>query len=512
MACVDGRSTKLDWQLQSDLFKFERRRGQSLTSDIHFNTFRILSEQSSAAIKMARNIIKKSLTLNFGKAQTSPDEVDQQEQKDEKVDMSRSVFSSSTQQDTIDINDGIRFATLLIDLIPDVQIMVLCLMSLGELLDFRLVCRRFHSIINWHQRSLAVQFTKRGPLRNFATLYRPLSIPWPLNLDQLLGLTHRFYVVEHISIFLAKFHLIQVRRLNPPSLVDQPENAITAKNMAGKMKPYLLMLYHFIEMYRAGLAEAVRTHQYPSGPPSENISRQVEAEIIRKYNGNAIRRLCLMSKFLVKVIARRLRPASYAGKFERFLRGWSKDPASEAQCMELLVIGTLETINKTITLSGFPARIAAIERNLQGFYAMKTPDHRSSRSMSIISRRSSTASDIPGLSNTIMPRLDPETLNRISQILPERDDFLNVERLESLFKPGLVLANQVSTPWALAAAMMGSEDEDTFEFAAGTSGSNLDNDNQWGIVNTMPYIWPSFTLSTPTPGENSVHTTSSDDG
>lgn len=406
-----------------------------------------------------------------------------------------------------------RFASLVIDLIPDVQILVLCQMDLADLLSFRLVCRGFHSIVNCHQSAITIHFIKYGPLRKFATLYRPLAVPGPFDLDQLFRLSHRFHVVEHISIFLAKFHVIQVHRLIHPSMVEQPEHAIVVENMARKMNPYLLMLYHFIEMYRAGLAAAVGTHQYSSGPPNEDLSSRVEAEIIRQYNARAIRRLCAMSKFLVRVIARRLRPASYAGVFERFLRGWSKTPASEAQCMELLVIGSLETINQTITLSGFPARIAAIERYLHDSSSTnrKTPDRRLSRSMSIISRKSSATSHVSVSFNPIMQPLDLETVNKISQILPERDDFLNVGRLESLFEPGAVKANQVSTPWAFAAVMMSNDQDDDIEFVAGPARTDVDRENQWGTLNNQSYIWPALPLLTPALEEGSNYPVSSGD-
>lgn len=353
-------------------------------------------------------------------------------------------------------------------------------------------------------------------------LYRPLAAPTPLDLDVLLNLSHRWHVVDHIAIFLARFHLIQAHRLTPPSLVEQPENAAIVNNMARNMRPYLLMLYHFIEMYRAGLAESVNTYKSLADIPREDLSSRVEAQILRQYNGHVIHRLCAMSNFLIKVIVRRLRPASYAGGFERLLRGWSRDPASEAQCMELLVIGSLETVNQTITLSGFPARIAAIERHLQEFSSMKKPDRRPSRRRPVISRKSKSISDAPTGSNTIMPALDFETVKRISRILPERDDFLNIDRLVSLFEPGVVLADEVQTPWNFALAMMRGDREEDLDLVAGTCqqgqlasttdavGLELHAEQHEGDA-FHSYTWPSFSISTSAQDEGSEYAMSSDD-
>lgn len=395
---------------------------------------------------MAITSLAKSLTHRFRKVQTDFDQVDEQTQKDVPL----------------------GFASLLINLILEMQIMILCQMSLEDLLQFRLVCRAFNRIVNWNQSSVVMHFTRHGPLSKFAMLYRPLA-PVPLELGVLFDLSHRWHVVDHIAVFLARFHLIQFHHLTPPSLVEQPENAAIVNNMARNMRPYLLMLYHFIEMYRAGLAQAVNAHKTVADIPSEDLRCRVEAQILRQYNGHVIHRLCAMSNFLIKVIVRRLRPASYAGGLERLLRGWSRDPASEAQCMELLVIGSLETINQTVTLPGFPARIAAIERHLREFSSMPKPDRRPSRTMSVISRKNKSISDEPTSSNNIMRPLDLETVKKISCTLPERDNFLNIERIVSLFQPGVVLVDQVQTPWNFALAMMRSDREDDFDFVVSTS-------------------------------------------
>lgn len=355
-------------------------------------------------------------------------------------------------------------------------------------------------------------------------LYQPLATPAPLDLNVLFNLSHRWHVVNHIAIFLARFHLIQAHHLTSPNLVEQPENAAMVNNMARNMRPYLLMLYHFIEMYRAELAESVNTYKNLADIPSEDLSNRVEAQILRHYNGHVIHRLCAMSNFLIKVIVRRLRPASYAGGFERLLRGWSRDPASEAQCMELLIIGSLETVNKTVTLSGFPARIAAIERHLQEFSSMKKPDGRPSRRMLVVSRRSKSISDDATPSQTIMRPLDLDTVKRISRVLPARDEFLKIERVVSLFEPGVVLVDQVQTPWNFALAMMRSDREEHFDLAGGTSRpgqSNVGNDADVGPEveaeqlegdEFHPYTWPSFSISTSVQDEASEYAMSSDDG
>ncbi len=305
-------------------------------------------------------------------------------------------------------------------------------------------------------------------------LYQPFpTSSGPLDLDLLLGLSHRYYVVEHVARFLARFHLVHAvhaHSVAPPSFFfDRPEYVAIINGMVRNMKPYLLMLYHFIEMYREGLAEISFTDEVSI----EEQRNRVEARIIRQYNCHVIHRLCAMSDFLLKVTVRRLRSASNAGRLERLLRGWSRDSASEAQCMELLVIGTLEAVNKSVALSGYPERIAAIERHLQDLSIMKKPDRRVSRNISVISRKAK-----PSISDTsstpfrpLMQPLDQETVGRISKLLPDRDDFLNIKRLASLFEPGVVSADQIETPWNFIARIIDKDDD--FDFVAGASQPSL---------------------------------------
>lgn len=359
-----------------------------------------------------------------------------------------------------------RFATLFLHLLPELQFVVLCQMSLVDLFNFRLVCQTFNGIVRSNQSSIVKHFITHGNLRKFAMLYEPL--PTPLDLHVLLGLSHRYYVVEHLATFLGKFHLVHTandHRVAPPSFFERQEYVAAVEVLARNMKPYLLILYHFMETYREKLAETVLVH----GISIEDQRNRVEAEIIRRYNGSILNRLCAMSDFLVKVTARRLRAAANAGKFERLLRGWSPDPATEAQCIELLVIGTLETVNKAIFVSGFPERIAAIEKCLQDSFIMKKPDLRSKSPISDDSF--STPSSTPF--HQLMQPLDQETVGRIIKLLPDRDDFLKIERLANLFEPGVVLVDQIETPWDFVTRMNG-EVED-FDFVAATSEPVLSN-------------------------------------
>lgn len=416
-----------------------------------------------------KGLLSKSLTKHFRKPQTSSEKVNQQDA-DVNAEMTGFVIRNPSRGILMLIAPH-RFASLLLHLLPELQLIVMCQMSLVDLLNFRLVCQTFNGIVRSNQSSIVKYFTSHGKLRKFAMLYQPL--PAPLELDVLLGLSHRYHAVEHLATFLGKFHLVQSandHRVEPPILFERPEYVAAVEVLAQNMKPYLLMLYHFLETYREKLAETVLVN----GISIEDQRNRIEAEIIRRYNGYILNRLCAMSDFLIKVTARRLRAAANAGKLERLLRGWSLNPATEAQCIELLVIGTLETVNKTIAISGFPERIAAIEKHLQDFSIMKKPDRRTSRNIAVRSLTGKSSNSDVSIStpfstpfHPLMQPLDQETVGRIIKLLPDRHEFLKIERLANLFEPGVVLVDQVETPWDFVAKMNG-EVED-FDFVAANS-------------------------------------------
>lgn len=326
-------------------------------------------------------------------------------------------------------------------------------MNIRDIFNLRLVCRLFCATIDLNQASIVRHLINQEPLRRFAILYQPLAAPTPYTLNQLFGLCHRFHVVDHLADFLAKLMVTQLNRITLPELADHPGLLAVAKNMTLKMQPYLLMLFHFLETYRAELVEAVKTCDISVENVREATHRQAEAHVVRQYNGHVIHDLVSLSRLLIRGIGRKqLRPSSYAGMLERRLRGWSTKPASEEQCMRLFVIGGLESVYMVISLPDYSKRIDALKRHLQHL-SSKPMDPQLARRFCVMSRNNRHMKSRPELS-TIMPPLDEPIANRISQLLPNQDDFLNIQRLSALFEPGVVLVDKIQNPWDFSRSLM----------------------------------------------------------
>lgn len=294
----------------------------------------------------------------------------------------------------------------------------------------------FCTTIDSNEVSIVRNLINHRPLRQFAMLYRSLAAPMPYTSKQLLGLCHRFHVVDHLADFLVHRMVSELHYVDPIEALNHSGIEAVTTGIVPKIRPYLLMLFHFLEMYRAELAEAAQK----CDTLAKNFiraHRRVEAHIVRQYNGHAIHSFVTLAHYLMKIMKEYLCPASYVGFLERRLRGWLAEPAPFKYCMRLLVIGGLESVYMVISIPKHPERINALNKHLQCL-SMKPMDYQLARRFHLMSR-SDRYMESRFEPSDIMPPLEEEIVNKISQFLPWRDQFLNPKWLSRLFKPDIVL-------------------------------------------------------------------------
>lgn len=329
----------------------------------------------------------------------------------------------------------------------------------------RLVSREFCVTIDTYQASITRHLIDKKPLREFAMLYRSLAIPIPYSLGHLFDLSHRFHVVNHLAELLARLIVTTLDQTCLTDLAKHPELQAETTMMALKMRPYLLMLSHFLEMYRAELAEVVKTCDISVKTKRDAALDHAEAHVIQRYNGHVVHSLCSLAHFLIMVIARKLRPASYAGSLERRLRGWSTEPATAAECMRILVMGGLESVHMVISIPKFSNRVCALKKHLSRL-SQKFPDQEINPRFYIVSHNDRNLDSIP-IFSSIMPPLEEDIANKVCQVLPTREDFLSITRLATLFEPGIVLVDELQDPWDFAKSVRYDVMDYEFGFQAG---------------------------------------------
>lgn len=414
---------------------------------------------------------RKIITTNSSKTDEAlPSQPDRNMQENSTVKVHGSIICSRYRNSSNSaFSDLPPFAPIFNNLPQELRIQVLCQMSLSDVLCMRLVCRKFRDFVDSSQSSIVRHFTEVRPLEQIASLYQPVTSLAPRTFQNLFGLSRRYHVVKNLSDFLANRLVANIHRLSSWDLHERPDLMLelVSQKMALKVEPYLLMLFHFLETYRAELARLVRSDDIFSNATKEDINRNAEASAVRQYNGHIVHNLSALCHFLIVTIMMRLRPASYAGFLERTLRGWSGEPASEAQCVELLVLGGLESVYRVLSISNYVERVAAMRQHLRNLTSERL-DPQLARRFSVIPRKHRIA-DHDGEIPAIMPPLDKQTAAKIRQVLPGSRDFLQIARLASLFDPGVVQATPMQYPWDFAKSLMMDDNDVDFSLVAESS-------------------------------------------
>ena len=102
----------------------------------------------------------------------------------------------------------------------------------------------------------------------------------------------------------------------------------------------------------------------------------IETWLMNRYTPDAKSLALRLWDQVMRIVYRKLRPATYATKLERKLRGWNHPPASEGHIRDLLVFGGLEALYRVITVHGFASRMKAFDKMV---LSVQTPSETSSK-------------------------------------------------------------------------------------------------------------------------------------
>ena len=265
-----------------------------------------------------------------------------------------------------------------------------------DLLALRLVCHDFHHLIHDNASAIVLNYVKTNPkdLPPFSAELYPLcdSESGP-SLDYLFGLTHRHCVAKHLAAVITTFVCTKIYGAShaPPQLKAlEPK----ARKMEKKLVPGLFVLFHFFEEFRRGLT---RPDIRQTGAAA------MQRGIIEKYDSDIVIEAHQVYQILSAAYTRKLRPPSYAGVFERTLRGWTRSPASESEKLKLLVFGGLRELKNVLRLPSYKERLEALESYNFDLYNRQRLTHQ--------------LCTIQHLSCSVMPRLEEQAVRNASASL-----------------------------------------------------------------------------------------------
>lgn len=125
-----------------------------------------------------------------------------------------------------------------------------------------------------------------------------------------------------------------------------------AQRMEKRLVPGLFILFHFFEKLRNAMIAAY---------PNPFDVKMMERTIIESYESDVLVEAHQVYQVLHTAFNRKFRPPSYAGVFERTIRGWTKAPASDAQKLHLLIFGGLRDLKNVMRLPVYNDRLKALE-------------------------------------------------------------------------------------------------------------------------------------------------------
>lgn len=165
-------------------------------------------------------------------------------------------------------------------------------------------------------------------------------------------------------------------RIQPFVLLQDPNKIVALRVAVVKLRPYFFILYHLFEAFRAILVHSVSCNSPLGVITPEHRGSIIEKWLLNHYTTEAKEQaLCLWGQ-IMKVVTRKFRPATYATKVERTLRGWHHPPASEEDMMSLIVFGGLEALYHIITIHGFASRMKGFDKMV---LQLQTPSETSTK-------------------------------------------------------------------------------------------------------------------------------------
>ncbi|KAL8828004.1 MAG: hypothetical protein Q9191_002841 [Dirinaria sp. TL-2023a] len=178
-------------------------------------------------------------------------------------------------------------------------------------------------------------------------------------LKHLVALTHRVNLVDKLARLLIIDILNEAYAQNISLWAKQPARWNTYQDAIQDIKPYFLLLGHFLEAFRANFVYLLSVGFY-----QHDIAALLSGWVLRHYTPYASLRVCLAYRDLMSKLARKLRPPSYANSAERGLRGWTRDPAKPEDCQDIAVFGGLEAVYGIMSIAGYRNRMRAMDRFL----------------------------------------------------------------------------------------------------------------------------------------------------
>lgn len=249
------------------------------------------------------------------------------------------------------------FDELFLLLPNELQIQVIASLPLSDVLSLRTVSKNFHSMITINELPIA-RYHLEHHVPAYAKRLYPVSQPSEIRLHYLCGIWHRLHVAAKLAFLISErvTKEIFLRETDAQRLEFAPQH----ERMRRRLIPLLFTMFHFFETYRSLHLEYIK--EYGHGLSHEPYTMNpIEVKIMNMYDDQTLLRVHQVFPLVVSSFCRRLRPPTYAGRLERSLRGYLKDPPADNVYVAAMCVGGMRQVEKFWEIKGYNSRRGAID-------------------------------------------------------------------------------------------------------------------------------------------------------
>jgi hypothetical protein len=270
-----------------------------------------------------------------------------------------------------DTNDGSSFFAAFLRLPNELHVQILCELCIADLLCLRISSRALNDLITSCGSPL-VRFWVKEKMGSLHTRLYPPPCTNEADLHYLLAMRRRHIASVRLTRELANFVLKDTLRHTS----ERQRQMWTS--VYQKMIPLVFGVGYFLEEHRRHILERdlgrirPRTHIGYDICTTPGITNH-ESKILKKLDPPLRLHFFYMYCFILQVLARKLRPPTYAGSVEKVLRGWHGRPACAEDVSFVLVLGGVGQVAKLLAVQHYSER----RRVLHNFITRLSPHENS---------------------------------------------------------------------------------------------------------------------------------------
>jgi hypothetical protein len=259
--------------------------------------------------------------------------------------------------DSVKQRRSLPFDQLFAALPNELKIQIIASLPLSDVLSLRLASRSWHAMVSHNEVPIA-RYHLQHHVPAYAVRLYPSPDPANIKLHYLCGIWHRLLVAAKLSYLISEWVTKEMFLRGKEE--QRQQFAPQHERMRRRLIPLLFTIYHFFETYRIRHVEYIKEHGHGLSQEPYTLN-PIELEVMKMYDDQTLLRVHQVFPLVVSSFRRRLRPPTYAGRLERSLRGYLRDPPPDHIHVAAMCVGGLRQVERFWEIKGYNSRRGAVD-------------------------------------------------------------------------------------------------------------------------------------------------------